>query len=111
MCLAMCRFVLVFFSPFGVSVASPREGGGGEGSGLGAFRAFGRFVPVWVVGFLFLLVSGGGGWRGGGGGVGLRFVVVALPGLFSCLFFHMDPMKNENVLHDHLYMTKVCAHS
>ena len=37
-CLSVCRFVLVFFGPFGVAVASLGEGGGG--SGLGAFRAF-----------------------------------------------------------------------
>ena len=42
-CLAVCHFVLVFFSPFGVAVASLWE----EGAGLGAFRAFVRFVLVW----------------------------------------------------------------
>ena len=42
MCLSVCHFVLVFFSPFGVAIASL----GGEGVGLGAFRAFVRFVLV-----------------------------------------------------------------
>ena len=37
-----CHFVLVFFSPFGVAVASLGE----EGTSLGAFRAFVRFVLV-----------------------------------------------------------------
>ena len=55
------------------------EGGRGEGmgSGLGAFRAFVRFVLVWVCRFLLPL----GVWEG------LRFVIVALSGLFSNLFF------------------------
>ena len=44
MCLSVCHFVLVFFCPFGVAVASLGE----EGAGLGAFRAFARFVLVWV---------------------------------------------------------------
>ena len=39
------------------------------------------------VGFLFLLGSGGG-W-GGGGVRGLRFVIVALPGLFSYFFLEI----------------------
>ena len=41
-CLSVCHFVLVFFGPFGVAVASLGE----EGAGLGAFRAFVRFVLV-----------------------------------------------------------------
>ena len=73
MCLSVCRFVLVFFGPFGIAIASLGE----EGAGLGAFRAFVRFVLVWVCRFPLPL----GVWEG------LRFVVVALPGLFSCLFF------------------------
>ena len=51
-CLALCRFDLVFFGPFGVAVASLGEVWGG----FGAFRAFVRFVLVWV----FLLVCGKG---------------------------------------------------
>ena len=111
----MCHFVLVFFSPFGVAVASLV----GVGAGLGAFRAFVRFVLVWICRFplplgvweglrlpllekrelvLVLFVHLFGlclfgcrfplplGVGGVGGGWGLRFVIVALPGLFSCLF-------------------------
>ena len=48
-------------------------GGEGVGAGLGAFRAFVRFVLVWVCRFPLPL----------GVREGLRFVVVALPGLFS----------------------------
>ena len=49
---------------------------GGRGAGLGAFRAFVRFVLVWICRFPLPL----GVWEG------LRFVIVALPGLFSYLF-------------------------
>ena len=74
MCLSVCHFVLEFFSPFGVAVASLRRG---VGSSRGAFRAFVRFVLVWVCRFPLLL----GFWEG------LLFVIVALPGLFSYPFF------------------------
>ena len=57
--------------PFGVAVAS-LEGGGG----ISAFRTFVRFVLVWICRFPLPL----GVWEG------LRFVIVALPGLFSYLF-------------------------
>ena len=73
MCLSVCHFVLVFFGPFGVAVASLGEGR----ANLGAFRAFVRFVLVWVCRFPLPL----GVWEG------LRFVIVALPGLFSYFFF------------------------
>ena len=53
-CITLCHFVLVFFSPFSISITSLVE----EGANLNAFRTFVRFVLVWVVGFLFLLVSG-----------------------------------------------------
>ena len=56
----------------------PRLGsGGGEGAGLGAFRAFVWFVLVWVCRFPLPLRV----WEG------LWFVNVALPGLFSYIFF------------------------
>ena len=50
-CLSVCHFVLVFFGPFSIAIASLAgvgRGGGGRcgGSGLGAFRAFVRFVLV-----------------------------------------------------------------
>ena len=75
MCFSVCLFVLVFFSPFGIAIALLGEGR----ASLGAFLAFVRFVLVWICRFPLLLGGGGGGW-------GLRFVVVVLPGLFSCLF-------------------------
>ena len=56
----------------GVWWGEGRDGGGG-GAGLGAFRAFVWFVLVWVCRFPLPL----GVWEG------LRFVIVALPGIFS----------------------------
>ena len=69
----MCHFVLVFFSPFSIVITSHGE----ERANLSAFRTFVRFVLVWICRFPLPL----GVWEG------LRFVIVALPGLFSYLFF------------------------
>ena len=71
-CLSVCHFVLVFFSPFSIVITSLGE----ERANLSAFRAFVRFVLVWICRFPLPL----GVWEG------LRFVIVALPGLFSYLF-------------------------
>ena len=72
-CLSMCHFVLVFFSPFSIAITSLGE----ERANLCAFCTFVRFVLVWICRFPLPL----GVWEG------LRFVIVALPGLFSYLFF------------------------
>ena len=64
-------FVLVFFSPFSIAITSLGE----ERANLSAFRTFVRFVLVWICRFPLPL----GVWEG------LRFVIVALPGLFSYL--------------------------
>ena len=72
-CLSVCHFVLVFFSPFSIAITSPGE----ERANLSAFRTFVPFVLVWICWFPLPL----GVWEG------LRFVIVALPGLFSYLFF------------------------
>ena len=76
LCLTLCLFVLVFFSPFSIAITSLGE----ERANLSAFRTFVRFVLVWICRFPHLL----GVWEG------LRFVIVALPGLFSYLFFHIS---------------------
>ena len=68
----MCHFVLVFFSPFSIAITSLGE----ERANLIAFRTFVRFVLVWICRFPLPL----GVWEG------LRFVIVALPGLISYLF-------------------------
>ena len=71
--LALCCFVIAFFSPFSIAITSLGE----ERAYLSAFRAFVRFALVWFCQFPLPL------------GVldGLRLVFVALPGLFSYLFF------------------------
>ena len=72
-CLSVCHFVLVFFSPFSIAVTSLGE----ERANFSAFRTFVRFVLVRICRFPLPL----GVWEG------LRFVIVALPGLFSYPFF------------------------
>ena len=67
-----CHFVLVFFSPFSIAITSLGE----ERANLSAFRTFVRFVFVWICRFPLPI----GVWEG------LRYVIVALPGLFSYLF-------------------------
>ena len=59
-CLALCHFGLVFFSPFSIAITSL-----GKES---AFRKFDRFVLVWICRFPLPLDV----WEG------LRFVIVAL---------------------------------
>ena len=68
----LCHFVLVFFSPIRIAITSLGE----ERANLSAFRTFVRFVLVWICRFPLPL----GVWEG------LRFVIVAFPGLFSYLF-------------------------
>ena len=64
----------MFFSPFSIAITSLEE----ERTNLGAaFRAFVRFALVWFCLFPLPL----GVWEG------LRFVMLALPELFSYLFF------------------------
>ena len=75
LCLTLCHLVLVFFSPFSIAITSLGE----ERANLSAFRTFVRFVLVWICRFPLPL----GVWEG------LWFVIVALPGLFSYLFFHI----------------------
>ena len=75
LCLTLCHFVLVFFSPFSIAITSVGE----ERANLSAFRTFVRFVLVWICRFPLPL----GVWEG------LRFVIVAIPGLFSYPFFNL----------------------
>ena len=79
-CLSVCHFVLVFFSHFSTAITSLGE----ERANLSAFRTFVRFVLVWICRFPLPL----GVWEE------LRFVIVALPGLFLpffCSVFSKDP--------------------
>ena len=72
LCLTLCYFVLVFFSPFSIAITSLGE----NRANLSAFPTFVRYALVWVCLFSLPL----GVWEG------LRFVIVGLPGLFSDLF-------------------------
>ena len=72
LCLTLCHFVLVFFSPFSISITSLGE----ERANLSAIRTFVRFVLVWTCRLPLHL----------GVREGLRFMIVALPRLFSYLF-------------------------
>ena len=76
-------FVLVFLSPFSNVITSLGE----ERANLSAFRTFVRFVLVWICRFPLPL----GVWEG------LRFVIVALPGLFSYLFFCLRKIELTNL--------------
>ena len=71
-CLTLCHFVFVFFSPFSIAITSLGE----ERANLSAFRTFDRFVLVWICRFPLPL----GVWEG------LRLVIVA-PLDFSLTFF------------------------
>ena len=62
-----------FFSPFSIAITSLGE----ERANHSAFRTFVRFVLVWICRFPLPL----GVWEG------LRFVIMALPGLFSYIVF------------------------
>ena len=62
----------MFFSPLSIAITSLGE----EIANLNAFRTFVRFALVWFCLFPLPL----GVWEG------LRLVILALPGLFSCLF-------------------------
>ena len=84
-CLTLCYFVLVFFSPFSIELTSLVE----ERANVGAFRTFVRFTFVWFCLFSFPL----GVWEG------LRFVIVTLPGLFSyllCTVQNFHQIKDES---------------
>ena len=86
---------LCFFSPFSIAITSLGE----ERANLSAFRTFVRFVLVWICRFPLPL----GVWEG------LRFVIVALAGLFSYLFFfnstlrYLDDLLNiDNIYFDRM---------
>ena len=92
--LSVCHFVLVLFSPFSIAITSLGE----ERANLSAFRTFVRFVLVWICRFPLPL----GVWEG------LRFVTVALPGLFSYLFFYLPFM---HVLNRYIFEVQVSNHN
>ena len=72
-CFTLCYFVLMCFRPFSIAITSLGE----KRANLSAFRIFVRFVLVWFCRFPLPL----GVWEG------LRFVILALPGIFFYFFF------------------------
>ena len=89
-------FFLCFSVLFSIAITLLGE----ERANLSAFRTFDRFVLVWICRFPLPLDV----WEG------LRFVILALPGLFSYLFFlyiylykYWKPGKH--------YITKQQAHN
>ena len=84
-------FCSCVFSPFRIAITSLGE----ERANLSVFRTFVRFVLVWICRFPLPL----GVWEG------LRFVIVALPELFSYLFLATlyDPVQSA---HDSVGMLK-----
>ena len=69
----LVSFCSLFFSPFSIAIISLCD----ERANLSAFRTFVRFVLVCICRCPLPF----GVWKG------LRFVITALPGLFSYLFF------------------------
>ena len=76
LCLALCYFGLVFFSLFSIALTSLGE----ERASLEAFRTFVLFALIQFCPFPLPL----GVWEG------LRFVIMALPGLLLPFFFLMS---------------------
>ena len=81
-------FVLVFFSPLSIVNTLLGE----ERANLSALRTFVRFVLVWICRFPLPL----GVWEG------LRFVIVAFPGLFSYLCFGLWCVEMSHCVHHFL---------
>ena len=76
LCLTLCYFVFVFFSPFSIVITLLGE----ERANLSAFYTFVQFALVWFCLFPLPL----GVWEG------LRFVILALYGLNSYLFYSLS---------------------
>ena len=79
-CLSVCHFVLVFFSPFSIAITTLGE----QRANLSAFRTFVRFVLVYKAICRFPLPLGV--WEG------LRFVIVA-PWTFLLPLFYSLPIN------------------
>ena len=84
LCLILCYFVLVFFSPFSIAITSLGE----ERASIGGFRTFVRLAIVWFC--LFPLPLGAGGGGGGAGGRGGAAVCdCGTPWTFLLPFFNL----------------------
>ena len=87
---------LVFFSPFSIAITSFGE----ERANRSAFRMFDRFVLVWICRFPLPLDV----WEG------LRFMIVALPGLFSYLFLYIRTAIKLYIVSERLSVIITCMH-
>ena len=81
LCLTLCYFALVLFSPSSIAITSLGE----NRANLSAFRTFVRFAFVWFCLFPLPL----GVWEGP------QFVIVALPGLFSYLLHNNESFGSK----------------
>ena len=97
LCLTLCHFILVFSSPFSIAITSLGE----ERANFSAFHTFVRFALVWF----YLIPLPLGVWEG------LRFVIVALPGLFSYLLFYIFVKRKtlENIAINKKYLNESTA--
>ena len=96
-CFTLCHFVLVCFSPFSIAITSLGE----ERANLSAVRTFDRFVLVLIYRYPLPLSV----WEG------LRFVIVALPGLFSYLFKALLQLANFTLGPDATLNTEIHKNS
>ena len=84
LCLTLCYFSLVFFSPFSITITSLGE----ERANLSAFCTFVRFVLVWICQFpLSLGICGLGVGRGVGRGREAAVCGCGTPWAFSLTLF------------------------
>ena len=101
LCLNLALFCSCVFSPLSIAITSLEE----ERASLNAFRTFVRFVLVWFYRFPLPL----------GVCKELWFEIVALPGLFSYLFYTVSPVCNlsfsEEIMHRHYLPSGVKIHS
>ena len=91
--IALCYSVLVFFSPFSIAITS-------FGEERAILVLFVRFLNLFLFGFvcfLFLSGMGYGLWHSLDFSLTV-FVIVALPGLFSYLFY-MPMTENITLIH------------
>ena len=85
-CLSMCHFLLVFFSPFSIAITWLGE----ERANLSAFRTFVRFVLFWICRFPLSL----GVWEG-------RSLVLGYTGpmCYNVVFYLQEDAQANLVLH------------
>ena len=94
LCLTLCYFVLVVFIPFSIAITSLGE----KRAHLSAF--FLRLLDLCLFSFVGFLTLGD--WER------LRFVIVALPGLLSYLFFYINLPTHKTILRGSTLRERIC---